>query len=213
MRMVESEVWHVFALDERRRRLINAPQPETLLKQVIAEAKAAACNDSISLTWQESIEPNRSGYFRLVAQVPLNETTFDQLFNGRSGYRAQYYLSPEEGILYNRDILHGLRPAIRTAYERRSVEIEFDFIDRSMNAPHSKIWVYDETSAFDAAAENTLNPPRWVANKATHGRKAPLPSHCMIDVKGTFIHPATGKLFIDEYKLDRAWDIYNRGYT
>ncbi len=199
------------ALGERQGRLLEAPQPEELLEQAIAEAREASRNGLIQLAWQESTK--RPGYFRLVAQVPLSETTFDQIFNGRSGYRAQYYISPEEGILYNRDILDGFAPAFKTAYPKQPLDIEFDLIEKSLRAPHSKIWVFGEKAAFDNAAQDALNPPRWVENGATRGRKAPLPSHCMIDVKGAFIHPGTSDLFVDELKLDRAWDLFKRGYT
>jgi hypothetical protein len=139
--------------------------------------------------------------------------TLDQLFNGRSGYRAQYYLSPEEGILYNRDILEGLVPAIKRAYDKQPLEVAFNLIEQSLRAPHSKIWVFEERAAFDEAEPETLNPQRWVENGATRGRKAPLPSHGKMDVKGTFLRPDSLELFIDPIKLDRAWDLFSRGYT
>jgi hypothetical protein len=199
------------ALGERRPRLLEAPKPEDLLRHVVAEAEEASRRGSIRLAWQESC--CRPGYFRLVAQVPLSEVTFDQLFNGRSGYRAQYYISPEEGILYNRDILDGLIPAIKAAYRKQPLDVRFDLIEQSVRAPHSKIWVFEEEAAFDEAEKDALNPPRWVANGATRGRKAPLPSHYTIDVKGAFVHPVTSDLFVDELKLDRAWDLLKRGYT
>jgi hypothetical protein len=199
------------ALRERRERLLDVPQPEHLLSRLITESEEAARRGLVALEWQESCE--RPGYFRLVAQIPLTETTFDQVFNGRSGYRAHYYLSPEEGVLYNRDILDGLVPAIETAYGQRSLTIEFGLVEKSMRAPHSKMWVFQERAAFDDAAPAALNPPRWVANGAVRGRKAPLPSHHMIDVKGAFIQPSTNALFVDELKLDRPLDLFNRGYT
>src|SRR5262245_30707750 len=146
-RMVEPAVWRLSPiLDARRGRLIDVLKPDALLEQVVAEAEAAARNDSIRLAWQGSIEPCRSRYFRVVLQIPLTQVTFDQLFNGRSGYRAQYYLSPEEVILYNRDLLYGLRSSIRSAYRSHKLDVELGFIEDSAGAPHSKIWVYEETT-------------------------------------------------------------------
>jgi hypothetical protein len=211
-RMVKREDWCLSdALGERRPRLLEAPKPQDLLERVVAEALKASGNRQIGLDWKQSCE--RPGYFRIVAQVPLDESTFDQLFNGRSGYRAQYYISPEEGILYNRDILDGLIPAIKAAYRKQPLDVHFDLIEQSVRAPHSKVWVFKEKAAFDEAEKDALNPPRWVENNATRGRKAPLPSHYTIDVKGAFVHPATSDLFVDERKLDRAWDLFKRGYT
>lgn len=210
--MVEPREWALSGeLGERQGRLLDVPRPEDLLLRIITEAREASRMGLIRIAWQESTE--RPAYFRLVAQVPLSEITFDQVFNGRSGYRAQYYLSPEEGILYNRDILDGLVPALKAAYINQPVPVEFDLLERSLRAPHSKMWVFEEEAAFDAALPNTLNPPRWVAKGATRGRKAPLPEHCMIDIKGAFINPDTNDLFVDELKLDRAFDLFNRGYT
>jgi len=208
---VSTEEWCLSeALGERRERLLDVPQPESLLNHLIIESEDAARAGRITLRWEDSTD--RPGYFRLVAQIPLNET-LDQFFNGRSGYRAQYYLSPEEGILYNRDTLDRLVPAIATAYEQQPLKIDWKLVEESVRAPHAKVWVFQETVAFDEATPNTLNPPRWVANGATRGRKAPLPSHRMIDVKGTFIQPGTNALFVDDLKLDRAWDLFKRGYT
>jgi hypothetical protein len=212
IRIVDPSIWRLSdALGERRSRLLNTPSPSELLQHTITQAIVASRKGLSQLDWQESCECR--GYFRLVAQIPLSETTFDQLFNGRAGYRAQYYLSPEEGVLYNRDILSGLEPALRLAYLRQPLGVDFSLVEKSLRAPHSKIWVFGEQKAFDDAADNTLNPPRWVENDATRGRKAPLPKHFMIDVKGAFIHPASNDLFVDELKLDRACDLFRTGYT
>ena len=94
-RVVDSDEWILAAaLDPRRERLLSVPGPTDLLEAIVAESMTAARDGRVTIDWQESRE--RHGYFRRVAQVPLMETTFDQLFNGRSGYRAQYYLSPED---------------------------------------------------------------------------------------------------------------------
>lgn len=211
--MVPETEWCVSALigPERKQRLCDAPESAVLLEAVSREANKAANKRLVTLKWQESCE--RPGYFRLVAQIPLSETTFDQLFNGRSGYRAQYYLSPEEGILYNREILKIALPALKAANEQKPLCAKYKFIKQSLQAPHSKIWVYQEQDAFGEAMEQALNPPRWVAGGASLGRKAPLPDHHKIDIKGAFINPETDELFVDDLKLDRAWDLFRRGFT
>lgn len=211
MRMVEPADWCLSgALLKRRDRLLDVPRPEELLEHAIAQAGEASRCGRIKPAWEPADE--RPGYFRLVAQIPLNETTFDQIFNGRSGYRAQYYLSPEEGILYNRDILHGLGPALETACTNQPLSVDSEDIEKSLQAPHSKIWVFEE-KAFGDAVPYALNPPRWVDNCAECGRRAPLPSHCMIEVKGAFIRPGTSGLFVDDLKLDRACRLFNYGFT
>lgn len=214
LRTVPADEWQLSVqLDSRRNRLIDAMGPEALLAQVAADAIEAADSRSIQLCWQESTDADQAGYYRICAQVSLAEATFDQLFNGNSGYRAQYYLSPEEGILYNRDVISALLPAVKASYERQPLRVPFERIQSSLDAPHSKIWVFNEIPAFDSAAADSINPPRWLKNDATRGRKAPLPSHLMLDLKGAFINFETGSIYVNQLKLERATDIFLKGYT
>ena len=196
----------------RHSRLHDVPPPDLLLAKVIEEASHAAERDLIRLRWQEADECQ--GFFRLIAEIPLKEeVTFDQFFNGRSGYRARYYLSPEEGVLYNRDVLQGLKSPLSNAYMQQTLAEPLEIVLRTVDAPHAKVWVFGETAAFDSSPENSLNPHRWVENGATRGRRTPLPSHLTLDVKGAFLRPSTGELFVDSLKLDRACDLFRKGYT
>jgi hypothetical protein len=175
------------------------------------EADSAGADGAIRLDWEASC--SFPGYFRVVAQIPIAAGIFDQLFNGRSGYRAQYYLSPEEGVLYNRDLLSVLSPAIQQTYRRAPLDVNLELIRHSLAGPHSKIWIFEDKLAFDDAEVDTLNPPRWVLNGATRGRKAPLRVPCAVDVKGAFIHPERLDVQVDEMKADRACDLFRKGYT
>jgi hypothetical protein len=121
--------------------------------------------------------------------------------------------SPEEGVLYNRRIVEGLITTIHIAYQQKPTAVAFGFIERSVQSPHSKIWIFNEKDAFDEAAEETLNPSRWVENGATRGCRVPLPTHLTIDLKGSFLNPETGELFIDCLKLERPCDLHRKGYT
>jgi hypothetical protein len=211
-RRVSIKDWPVSSVvDVRRQRILSGPDPLSLLSRVVSEAEAAAQAERITAKWQEASEC--PGYWRVVAQIPLSEPTFDEFFNGRSGYRAQYYLSPEEGILYNRATLDLVREAVLQACGRRGIGASPDLISASLTAPHAKGWVFEDQEAFDRALPQTLNPERWVTNSTDRGRRAPLPSHPCLDVKGAFIHPRTEELFIDESKLDRACDLFRKGYA
>jgi hypothetical protein len=212
LRIVELKDWVLApSLGERGARLLNVPRPAELAHHVIRDARQAAERGDVALRWQEACES--PGYFRLEAQLPLSDVVFDQLFNGRSGYRAQYYLSPEEGVLFNRFLLDELRPFLIQAYGGSGISSNLDVVGASLMAPHAKLWIHNEKSAFDEAAPEVLNPPRWVSSGATRGRKAPLPDDPTLDVKGSFIKPDTLKIFVDSSKLDRPIDLFNRGYT
>jgi hypothetical protein len=216
MRMVPQEEWPLSDLVEleRRTRLLNPFSPENLLAAAFREAEDSARQDLVTLDWQETTDPEAPrGFFRLVAQIPASETIFDQLFNGRSGYRAQFYLSPQEGEAFNRAIVDGLRGAVAIAFTRRPLDVSLQLIEQSLSGPYSKIWVFKDKQAFNKAQADTLNPPRWVQNSAHLGRRLPLPSHLGVDLKGTFINPTSGEKWVREYKRNRCDDLYRRGYS
>lgn len=58
------------------------------------------------------------GYARAIIIIPLNKITFDELFKGRSNYRAQYYISGEDGSNLNKLLVKALVDAIRRIFER-----------------------------------------------------------------------------------------------
>lgn len=211
-RQVDCDAWRLSpSLGERVNRLHDVPTAPDLTAIVISEAELAASDGAMRVLWQSSFD--RPGFGRVNCLIPLTERTFDQLFNGRSGYRAQYYLSPEEGVLFNRSLLDGLVNSIFATYQLTPLLASWDLVSQSLLSPHSKLWVFGEQQAFDEAPGEALNPPRWVENKASRGRKAPLPSHLTLDVKGAFIHPDSRELFVDDLKLERAQDLFLRGYT
>jgi hypothetical protein len=212
MRTVEIQEWCISKLldSKRAERLVDVPEPLELLGLIKSNAMTAAIAKRVSLCWQQA--DDALGYFRLVARIPIDEIPFDQLFNGRSGYRAQYYLSPEEGIIFNRRLVHNFEPALRAAFEHKPLAVRFAAVADSLLAPHAKIGIYEEKDAFDKALANGLNPPRWVSNQATRGRRAPLPSHSTIELKGAFIDERK-HLFVDELKLARPCDLHLRGYA
>ncbi len=210
---MDAATWAVApALAERSARLLNVPSPAELLESLAQEASRASTNNQIGLDWQEACESR--GYFRLVAQIPLSEVLFDQFFNGRSGYRAQFYLSPEEGVLFNRDVLDVLTPPLVDTYRKKPLAVPIERIQDSLSGPHAKVWIYKEQEAFEEALPETLNPPRWVESNAVMGRRAPLPYHRSIDIKGAFLKPRPeADLFVDAMKLDRACDIFRKGFS
>lgn len=158
--------------------------------------------------WQPACE--KIGFFRIQAQFPPSEKTFDQFSNGRSGYRAQYYLSPEEGVLYDRDVTQALIPVLADARARQSLPDDLGLVIASVDAPHAKVWVCGD-HVLEMAEADSLNPPRWVHNNARLGRRAPRPSEPRLELKGAFIHPRSRELFVDELKADRACDLFGTG--
>jgi hypothetical protein len=216
MRMVEESEWDLTALADasRRARLLNPPAPEALLSAVINEAMTSANNGLVVLDWQlaeDKIAPPNC--YRLTAQIPIAETTFDQLFNGRSGYRAQYYLSSKDGEAFNRLIVDALIPVIGAAYKLAPLNVGFATVEASLHGAYSKIAIFGERDAFDSALEFVLSPPDWIKSNLGRGRRVPLPSHFSIDLKGTFIQNGTGTQWVDPMKLTRSDDLHGTGFT
>ncbi|MGL3214042.1 hypothetical protein [Bradyrhizobium sp. BR 1433] len=211
MRSVPTSDWDLTNLNdvERRIHLLEEVSGDDLISGLTTAAKKAAGEGQADFEWQRAADteapPNT---FRIVSQIPLPERFFDQLFNGRSGYRAQYYLSPQEGEAFNRRIIDALEselahPASITLGVSRSL------IARSFMGAYSKIWVANEREAFDAAPSGRLMPPQWRCC-AGRGTRLPLASH--LDIKGTFIQPDETE-WVDPLKLGRAIDLHTRGYT
>lgn len=206
------EEWPIAShLSGREADLLHPLPPVGIIEKLEAEGNDAAARHAVELRWTESCEA--PGHMRIEAKIPIKPSTFDQLFNSRSGYRAQFYLSPEEGVFFNRDVILALGSAVRATLSQSHLAASWELVEASLLGPHSKIWIFDEKAAFDQAIENGLSPNRWVKNGASRGRKAPLPLECAIDLKGVFVHLATRNIWVSELKLDRACDLFEKGYS
>jgi hypothetical protein len=192
MRMVAKHRWRLDDLgdEERRGRLLDPPSSLELLHALVAEATRAAHNGQIFLDprWDPCTSRPEFGR-RVQAEVPVSQVLFDQLLNGRSGYRAQYCLSITEGRRYNRAIVDALIPALRHAHANLGdTELQWSEVERSLRGLYSKIWVADDEEHFQNARD-ALRVPGWTRK----GRRVPLPLSPRVDVKGTFIQPGSQK--------------------
>lgn len=214
MRMVGEQEWVISGAISvaRVRQLQNPLPPGDLLARVLSEVDLAVGNRNLELEWEPACE--KPGFWRVTAKLPVAQATFDQLFNGRSGYRAQYYLSPEEGVLFNRMIIESLEDIIYRAFCAKPLDVGFDLIVHSLRMPHAKVWIADEQAAFDDAKLGGLRPQRWwTGTGARRGCCAPLPVSPKIDLKGSFVDPETGSFWVDPLKESRAWDLYAKGFS
>jgi hypothetical protein len=222
LRMVSVEEWDLSKLPDavRRQRLLHPPSAECLLTRLINEATSAAENGKLCLNLEPCETPGYSEYSRLQTQIPVNKCTYDLLFNGRSGYRAQYYLSPEEGNTYNRQIIDDLIPVlIRTAGGQKAENsVDPDLVQLSLKSMSKLAWYgsYKDALIFYRCPK-TLSVPRW--NDYWNSKPSCWPMGLiafMLDnprvfLKGAFVDPNRGDIY--DNKPDRANDLHKRGWT
>jgi hypothetical protein len=194
--LVPAGTWNLDELEdrERRARLLNPRAPGELLAAAVGEAARASRDGTITLNW----EPSRDwpGCYRIVGKIPVSKLLFDELFNGRSGYRAQYYLSVEEGERYNRAIVDGLTPAVQELHGRLiGCDGPSKPLAQSLGGGSSKIWMPEDEEVLKEAPA-ALRPPRWREfwreREGAWGLRVPMPPSPQINLtkpdRGRHIH-------------------------
>jgi hypothetical protein len=211
MRTVDPIEWDLSGMEDRGRaaRLLEPPSGEELIIAVAAEALQAAIQGRSSWRWQDG--DLMGGCGRAIASFPLNADTFDALFNGRSGYRAQYYLSCQEGSNFNAMLIGALLKPLRGACDRAPAG-QATLLQHSFGGPFSKIWVLGDSAPFCAAREGEFRPRRWVDSSSLWMR-APRPDRPGIEVKGTWVLNSDHQYREDPLKADRHCSLSERGFA
>ncbi len=198
----------------RKAHLLAAPLPYDLIASVSETAVTAGRGGRIQLVLVQSVDEPE--YLRAEAKIPIPPELFDSLLNGRSGYRAHYYASPERGADFNRSIVNALRLLFSKAATASYLGDQQETIGQSLRGGYSKIWVVGDGAAF-LNSPAALKPARWAAhwrgNGNAFGLRLPCPAPPQIDLKGTFVRPETNEEWVYEGKLDRDKDIHNTGWT
>jgi len=102
------------------------------------------------------------GHQRAIFQFRVPSELYDYFFNSRSGYRAQYWIAPEQGQVANAECLQATWPAMLTTlpdrFEAREIKTENhwtgrkeidvggrevlrSFFGESFTHPAAKIWI------------------------------------------------------------------------
>jgi hypothetical protein len=153
-----------------------------------------------------------TGYSRAVFSVRICRQTFDYLFNGRSGYRAQYYRSVDEGAAFNCHQVRALLPAINVIFDQNPKGHPWAIVERSIAGPWSKLWVSGDSVPFKEAPDGEFRPRRWhELGIPIVWLKAPLPREPAIEIKGTWMSNSNDGYVIDPMKADRDQQVNIRG--
>ena len=169
---------------------------------------------------------------RPVFVFPAERRAGDTFFNGVSGYRAQYYRSPETGAIQNGQLLDWLTPQLLKVAKAHRFADEGNVMSKaqvasSLALTSAQEWgdeteklfwnhmnVYHNESDIEIAArrwtDNLANTTEKMKRKAQRGVRAPWPG--FIKIMGGYIDD-DGNEHVAEYKRRRACDIFECGFS
>jgi hypothetical protein len=200
----------------RRHRLLEgAPSPEDLITIFAEAAMDEAMARSVGVSWCEAGDV--PGYSRVEATICLTAEHFDWLFNGRTGYRAAYWLSVQDGRRFNDLLLQAIEPTFEVAWSVAERPVPWDHARRSLLGGDSKLWAPERKLLAPDECEDwgdydRLVPKRWCESRWNDGTRLPLPCPPRIEVKGTFID-SVGCTWLSPNKACRHEWLHKTGFT
>ena len=184
----------------RADRLENAGTPDQLVETLKEELQTACKNDDFRVGAENKFEENR-----IIIQFKVKPETYDWFYNARTGYRAQFWISVENGISFNHNLVKELRdtfleniPSSMPARQIKFIEqqekdvgetiLTHQWIEYSLELKLSKVWICERLITPDnwseeihlavlSAAERYL-PKLHIPrwkNKYSEGLRAPYP--------------------------------------
>jgi hypothetical protein len=214
---------------ERSDHLRNCPPYCELIRQLADKVGKA----NIEFHLDEGRYAPVDAALRPIFYVEVGEDVADRFFNGVSGYRAQYYASPGNGLDANRYAFRKLERHLLLAAQKANFRIqapnestrellipEMDLL-LSLRLASAKIWgdeTEDElhiitTQRQDVTAQ--VIAPRWIDNakygseKARKGIKAP--RFKTLKIHGAFLKGTVEQVPLE--KLTRSEDIHFWGFS
>ena len=219
--------WSYERLEPHRcERLRDSPSYRDLVRQIVGQVDPT----SVSFCLDEGRLEPVTGALRPIFYADVDGDLVDWFFNGVSSYRAQYYLSSENGLAANRLALEELEEELIEAARRadfktpdpndpeRELSMPETLMRQSLHLRSAKIWgdeTQGELSRITAERQSTVAQiiaPRWVAEaengieKARKGIKAPRLN--TLKFHGAFLKDGEERVLAD--KLTRSgWTMKN----
>jgi hypothetical protein len=170
---------------------------------------------------EEEEANNKSGYKRIWVEFPVSPILFDQFFNGRSGYRAQFYESPHNGEAFNRLLIETVALSLLRISRSKFTP---EFFRRSLLGQYTKFCfpkqLTDQANdPYLVTLNEIITVPGWTEYwepkaRPRKGLLAPLSDlegKCLILINGTFVDATTGDEW--EQKRMRSQELHNKGWT
>ena len=207
---------------ERAKTLRVAPSLLEISQQVVAALRRALINRAIRIGFDESGEGKRA-----IIQFHLGQQLFDWLFNGHTGYRAQFRIDWKTGHAYNKQLVEMLRDELARALEReievRRLNAAFEDIGtervprsrilESLDPEPSKVWFCRKLIGLGGEVVSLLvdiSGPRLVFDEY-ESWAAPYADEeaAWLDLKGVFL--AKSGPFQIKDPIQRAKDLQRLG--
>jgi hypothetical protein len=196
--------------------------PGCLIEVIADEVAAAIANFDVALDGPEpGSDEMPASFVRVFANICVREKTYDQFFNGPSGYRAQYYLGADNGEAFNRTLVETVAPLLVSAEQLYRDKVDRQLCQSSLLGSYSKFWFSRQITdpaeqAYLDALPEVIIAQRWRAywqgkSKPWKGLLAPLPEETMILLNGTFLNSDTGEE--RDSKLNRSEELFRSGWT
>jgi len=203
-----------FTEDISRSDRLNAAPPFVEIAHAVASSMRIICTHSD--TCDEA-----AGFMRIVCCGSVDRDLFDLFFNAENGYRGQYFISEEAGLLANSQLLKLLASPLASFTAHTNMTASH--AELSLRAPSAKAWLAEVGKGFCRACAGEWTAPqdavaeilngRWelgVEAKARYGRKAPRLEQ--LRIMGAFVNSA-GHEYVTTQKCDRAQHIHEFGWS
>lgn len=174
-----ADAWSYAAIqreDESRVALLESTGSGEDLVEILAAALAAAFEGGLVRYGIDFHGENP----RVTIQFSVAPSVYDWFYNGRAGYRAHFWMSPERGERYNLEMLTALKSALekhlpeaivgrkigvditndvsREETDQGSIDISRTLVGRSLDAEISKIWLCERLIQTDGNKPCDLLP-------------------------------------------------------
>jgi hypothetical protein len=133
-----------------------APAPDALISALESKLRAALRSGDARFGREQARE--NPGDYRAVVQLHVGAPLYNWFFNGRTGYRAHFRSSREEGLRFNERLIGSLRNCLGT--ERSSV-----FQGRELNCEFEDCGEADLPKEFALASLEPYLSKVWFCNK------------------------------------------------
>jgi hypothetical protein len=163
-----------------------------------------------AIVWRPAASAHLRGSNRAEFLLRVPPETYDGFFNSPVGYRAQYALSPLNGLEKNRTLLVSMESMLMSAAERSGLDEAS--VKTSIAGAQAKVWIdEDEVKTHFFGLEPEIRFDRWNSHPdGESGSRAPVGTRLVIC--GGWVDKQ-GLQVINPYKAQRAEEIYSRGYS